>query len=64
MKNYKQLAEQYAKEKYPNDEIAQGWEVFGISGFAEWLKLHDKTEEKCPECGRIGEHSNSCVTVE
>ena len=44
--NYQKKVEQYAKERWPNDEIAEGWVHFDIIDFAEWLDSQEKSGGK------------------
>ena len=46
MFNYLEKAKQYAKEKWPNDEIAEGWVHFDIMDFAKWLDSQKNKETK------------------
>lgn len=52
MNKFELLAEQYAKEKWPNDEIAEGWAHFDIMNFALWLDDQQKSGGKdcCYKC--------------
>ena len=43
---YLEKAKQYAKEKWPNDEIAEGWLHFDLMDFARWLDSQQKSEIK------------------
>ena len=59
---WKIINSEYKNEKWVKQLIGVAYD----EGFEDgrFQTLEKMSKEKCPECGRIGGHSNSCVTVE